>query len=66
MVSAPDFKTNSGGMSGTVCRATCSKMGAPYAALTGNSKWEQGGYLDTRSAVERLDHFLSQYRLLLQ
>ncbi|KAJ9103160.1 hypothetical protein QFC21_002582 [Naganishia friedmannii] len=37
MVSAPDFMTNAGGMSGTVCRATCSKMGAPYAALTGNN-----------------------------
>ncbi|KAJ9110106.1 hypothetical protein QFC19_001777 [Naganishia cerealis] len=37
MVSAPDYNTNSGGMSGTLCRATCSQLGFPWTALTGNN-----------------------------
>lgn len=38
MVSAPQYKTNAGGMTATSCRSICSKQGLPWTGLTGNSK----------------------------
>jgi hypothetical protein len=37
MMTAPQYKTNTAAMSGTSCRAACSKQGLSWAGLTGNS-----------------------------
>lgn len=38
MMTAPQYRTNTGTMSGTACRAACSKLDLPWAGLTGNSR----------------------------